>query len=157
MKFRNYILIVFLFHSHFFYSQKSYSSIDTLLSKVFQAVNLRDSNLYASRINLTHYFISKKIKSKTDSINLMLEVTNDFKSLIEDFIDMTGNPETKIAFNDYQILSSQNASTLKDGLIRLHVGVLLNNQMIVKMRIVVAKKDNSYSLENPLVSMFLSE
>jgi hypothetical protein len=152
----NYIIVFLVLTYTSFFSQTTFSNLDSLLNKNFQSVNNRDVVSYLSVINQKAIFDSKKIEKKSDSLLILQPFTDAFQDLIDNLTDMTSSADFTVEYLDYQLLN-KSQKLPENGTIRLHANMIINNTFSVKMPMTIVVKNDQYSIESPMSVMFLEE
>jgi hypothetical protein len=150
----NYIFVFFILTSSFCFSQTTFNSLDSLLSKNFQTVNNRDSVSYLSIIDQAAVFDGKKTKSRSDSLEILQPFVDAFTDLVANLADMTSGADFTVKCNEYELLN-KNAKLPQNGKIRLHAHLIVNDTFVLKMPMVITVKNSLYSIESPMMVMFL--
>jgi hypothetical protein len=152
----NYIIVFLVLTYTSFFSQTTFSNLDSLLNKNFQSVNNRDVVSYLSVINQKAIFDSNKIEKKSDSLLILQPFTDAFQDLIDNLTDMTSSADFTVEYLDYQLLN-KSQKLPENGTIRLHANMIINNTFSVKMPMTIVVKNDQYSIESPMSVMFLEE
>lgn len=155
MTFRNLIFIYFLFLGSLIFSQTSYNNIDTLLFKVFETVNLKDSSKYISVINTKGVFTEKKIYSKQDSLIRYQPFYESYSDFVSSIAEMAGSENFTIRYLEFSNPSQKNTETSFSGKILLHVKLLVNDSFVITCPFTLTCHNGTYTSENNLMTMFL--
>ncbi|MBI3518688.1 MAG: hypothetical protein HY062_04960 [Bacteroidetes bacterium] len=155
MKLSNYILVCLITVSSVAFSQPSFTNIDTLLAKNIRAVNLNDSVYYLSLLNQPAIFKGKTAKTTFDSLVVLKPFTDAFSDLIESLKEMTLSPDFTVAYSDYECIDGKKLRPDAKGKTPLHVNLIINDTMLLKMLFWVNINKGLYSIETPMVPMFL--
>ncbi len=156
MRYRKYIVVFFIFFSLITFSQPFFTSIDSLLIKNFRAVNLRDSVAYMKLVNQTSLFRNKKNSSGQDSLLLLKPFTNAFSDLIASLADMTLNPDVVVSYSRFELMNQKDTAQ-KNGKIRMHVELIINNTFAIKMPFIATVSNGQYCIDTPMMVMFLEQ
>jgi hypothetical protein len=152
----NHKLVIFLcLLSARSFSQPTFTSIDSLLSKTYSAVNLKDSAIYVSLLNQTHIYLNKKCKTSSDSLVALKAFTTSFKNLVNELAEISGTPDFTVGLVGYELFNFSNSKG--DDKVRVQVKLLINNNFTVKMLLIINKLKELYTIENPLLVGFLVE
>lgn len=155
MKYHKHILVFFIFISSLAFTQTNFTNIDTLFTKNFNAVNLKDSSLYLKVINQSAIFKDKNAKNKTDSLHLLKPFTDAFSDLIESLTEMTLSTDFTVEYSNYECLNKKLILANSEGKTPLHVNLIINNSFTVKMLFWVTAHKGTYSIETPMAPMFV--
>ncbi len=152
IKYRNIFVFLVLTSSPAF--SQSFNNLDSLLAKNFEAVNKRDSVYYLSIIDQKTLLFDKKMYYKNDSAAILNPFINAFRDLIEEFAEMTVDPNFSVTYSNYEFRNKR-MTEAKDGNISLHVILILNNNLSVKIPFNVLLRNGQYSIVSPMVVMFV--
>ena len=148
-----YIIVFLVLTSSSCFSQ-SFNNLDSLLSENFKAVNKRDSVYYLSILDQKSLFLNKKIVTKKDSLLALKSFTDSFRNLIDELSDMTVDPNFTVAYSGYEF-RNKHMIEVKDGNLSLHVTIILNNNLSVKMPFNVLLRNGQYTIISPMMVMFV--
>ena len=152
----NHKLVIFLcLLSARSFSQPTFITIDSLLSKTYSAVNLKDSGMYVSLLNQPRIFSTKHLKTKTDSIAILKPFTSVFAQLVSELAEISGTSDFTVGLVSYELFTNPNFKA--DDKVKVQVTLLINANFTVKMALMIHKHDGYYALENPLLVGFLVE
>ncbi len=154
MKHFKYILILCCFSATSFFAQPTFTSIDSLLTKNFDAVNLQDSAYYMSLLNHQGIFKDRKIKTKADSLDVLKPFSDAFSDMIDELIDFAGNDDIEVKYESYDPLNSREFNAKVTGKIIVHVKLVINNTFTVKVPFTIMAYSGLYTIENPMMVMF---
>lgn len=135
------------------FSQATFTNLDTLFTKNFDAVNKRDSVYYLSLVNQSVLFIDKNIRSKADSLVILKPFTDAFRDLIDELSDMTSSTDFTVKYLSYEF-RNKNITSASKGKLPLLVNLVVNDNFVVKMPIVIYTNNGQYSIESPMTVMF---
>jgi hypothetical protein len=155
MKLHKYIIVFFIFISTHFFAQTTFKNIDTLLSKTFHTVSLKDSSQYLAVLNQPAIYKDKKVKSKLDSLELMKSYTEAYRDLYESIEDMVGSQDFTINYNEYIVSNKKQIDATSKGRILLHVKLIVNDSFTVTVPFMLTAEKGIYTTETPLMAMFL--
>lgn len=155
MKYHKYIFVSFLLISSVAFSQTTFNNIDTLFTKNFNAVNLKDSSLYLKVLNQSAIFKGKTVKSKSDSLLILKPFTDAYSDLIESLAEMTLSPDFTVEYSNYECLNEKLILTNAEGKTPIHVNLIINNTFTVKMLFWVMANKGVYSIDTPMIPMFV--
>ena len=79
---------------------------------------------------------------------------DSFSELTDNLEDMTVDPNFTVMYSDYELIN-RNQKLPENGPIRLHANMIVNNTFSVKMPMHVMVKDGLYSIDSPMMVMFL--
>ena len=153
---KNIIIFLFLISIRTF-SQTHFTSIDSLLTNNFNAVNLKDSSLYVSILNQSFIFITKNVKTKSDSIVLLKPYTDAFTHLISELADMAGTPDFTVSYESFELIGKKEINLQSNDKIKVHVKLLVNINFTIKMPFFVSINQGKYTIEAPMLVMFKIE
>jgi|GEM_PF-3283144 len=132
------------------FSQPTFTSIDSLLSKTYSAVNLKDSAMYVSLLNMHQLYADKKCKSKTDSLMLLKTFTASFKNVINELEETSGTPDFTVVLESFEYMHQRKIDANQHEKISVNVKLLVNNIFTLKKLFVVNTFQNTYTIETPL-------
>lgn len=155
MKFRNLIVAIFLFLSSISFSQTSFSSIDSLLFKVFETLNLNDSSKYISLVNQKALFSDKKVYSKKDSLMIMQPFYDSYSNFRASIDDMVSGNDFTIGYLEFKTTSGKEIDNSVKGKISLKVKLVVNETFSITCPFIVNVGKDGFTSENPLMPMFL--
>ena len=155
MKYHKHIFVFFLLISSVAFSQTTFNNIDTLFTKNFNTVNLKDSSLYLKVLNQSAIFKGKTVKSKSDSLLILKPFTDAYSDLIESLTEMTLSPDFTIEYSNYECLNKKLILDNAEGKTPLHVNLIINNSFTVKMLFWVMTDKGVYSIDTPMIPMFV--
>jgi hypothetical protein len=141
----------------FSFAQPTFNSIDTLLTKNFEAVNLDDSVYYVSLLNKTAIYKSKNLKSKSDSLKPLKPFTDAFSDMINELHDFAGSADVEVKYESYTSHNTKEYDAKVTGKIMLQVNLLINNTFTVKVPFMIMGYNGSYAIENPMMVMFADQ
>lgn len=144
-----YIFVFLVLTSTSCFSQ-SFSNIDSLLAKQYDALNRRDSTYYLSLINQSAIF--KNAKTKTDSITILKSYTEAFNNVINELAEMAMITDFTVAYAGYEF-RNKNASKEKEGRLPLHVKLIINDSFSIKMPVFIDCHSGFYSIQSPMLVM----
>ena len=151
MKLINHKILIFLcFISAPSFSQPTFTSIDSLLSKTYSAVNLKDSAMYVSLLNMPQLYADKKCKSKTDSLIVLKSFTTKFKNVINELEEISGTSDFTVVLESFEYIHKIKINTQQREKIYVNVKLLINNLFTLKKLYVVNTFQNTYTIETPL-------
>ncbi len=153
---KNIIIFLFLNSIHAF-SQTHFTSIDSLLAKNFNTVNLKDSSLYVSILNQSSIFSEKKISSKLDSMAILKPFTDAFTHLIVELADMAGTQDFTVNYESYELIGKKEINLQSKDKIKVNVKLLVNTNFTIKMPFFVSINQGKYTIETPMLVMFQVE
>lgn len=142
-----YIVVFIVLTSISCFSQ-SFSNLDSLLIKNFDALNRRDSTYYLSLINQVSIY--KNAKTKTDSLTIIKPFLEAFHNVIGEFTEMAMNADFTVAYSNFELRNKKDA---KDGRLMLHVNLVINDSFSVKMPFAINVYNGHYSIESPMLVM----
>ena len=148
-----YIFVFLVLTSTSCFSQTTFTNLDTLFTKKFDAVNKRDSVYYLSLVNQPFLFIDKNIRSKADSMLILKPFTDAFRDLINELSDMTSSTDFTVKYLSYEF-RNKNMTTATKGKLPLHVNLVVNDNFVVKMPIIICMNNGQYSIDSPMTVMF---
>jgi hypothetical protein len=154
MKYHKYIFVSFFLISSISFSQPTFTNLDSLLSKNFQAVNLKDSTYYLSILNTSAIFKDKKVITKSDSLMILKPYTDSFRDLINELSDMTASTDFTVTYLDFENVNKRMNIFNVSGKIPLNVNMIINNQFTLKMPFSVYAFDGKFSIQYPMTVMF---
>ncbi|MDF2452157.1 MAG: hypothetical protein K0S26_1661 [Bacteroidota bacterium] len=157
MKYRNHILIFFIFLASVSFSQPTFSNIDSLLTKNFRAVSQKDSSYYVSLLNQNEIFKNKNAKTKSDSLVILKPFTDAFFNTIESFKELVLSPDVTVVYSGYECFSKKTDISKAVGKVRLKVDLVLNDSFSIKFVMDVTANHGTYSLDSPLLFMYIGE
>jgi hypothetical protein len=149
-----YIFVFLVLVSSSSFSQTTFSNLDSLLSKNFQAINNRDSVSYLSLINQSAVFSGKKVKSKSDSLMVLQPFKDAFRDLMDNLADMTSGADFTVKYADYEFIH-KGARLPENGTVRIHANMIVNNTFSLKMPMAIVIRNGQFSIESPMTVMFL--
>lgn len=155
MKLFRSIFICFLFTAFNLKSQNSFTNIDTLLQKTFEAVNANDSSKYLALLNYEAIFKNRKSDGATDSAQIVktfIESYNDFR---ESIADMVNTNEFTLSYLEYASLFKKPIDTNTVGKIPLQVKIIVNDTFAIEVMFMLSANKGVYILDSPLAAMFL--
>lgn len=155
MKFHKYIFISFILISSIAFPQPTFNNIDTLLSKNFEAVNLKDSTLYLTLLNKQAIYKGKTPKNKVDSLAIIQPFIDAYLDFIVSVTEMAQSNDFNIIYSDYKCLNNNVDISSSIGKIPIHVNLIVNNTFSVKMLYWVTCNNGIFSIESPMVPMFV--
>ncbi len=151
MKLINHKILIFLcFISARSFSQPTFTSIDSLLSKTYSAVNLKDSAMYVSLLNMPQLYADKKCKSKTDSLIVLKSFTTTFKNVINELEEISGTSDFTVVVESFEYIHKIKINTQQREKIYVNVKLLINNLFTLKKLYVVNTFQNKYTIETPM-------
>jgi hypothetical protein len=133
------------------FSQPTFTSIDSLLSKTYSAVNLKDSAMYVSLLNMPQLYADKKCKSKTDSLIVLKTFTTSFKNVINELEEVSGTSDFTVVLESFEYMHQRKINTQQHEKIYVNVKLLVNNKFTLKKLFVVNTFQNTYTIETPLL------
>lgn len=148
-----YIFVFLVLTSISCFSQTTFTNLDSLFIKSFDAVNKRDSVYYLSLVNQTAVFKDKKAKIRSDSTMVLKPFTEAFADLIDELMEMAASPDFVVSYQNYELRNKTMVIPVK-GKLPLHVNIVVNDNFVVKMPIVIFKDNDKYSIESPMTVMF---
>ena len=146
-----YIVVFLVFTSTISFSQ-SFSNLDSLLTKQYDALNRRDSVYYLSLINQPTVF--KNAKTKTDSITILKSYAEAFNDVIDELTEMAMTPDFTVAYAGYEF-RNKNMSKEKEGRLPLHVKLIINDSFTITMPVSIDAHKEQYTIESPLLVMIV--
>ena len=155
MKFHKYIFVSFIFISFVSFSQPTFNNIDTLFSKNFNTVALKDSSQYLKVLNHSAIFKGKSAKNKSDSLLILKPFTDAYSDLIESLTEMTLSPDFTVEYSNYECLNKKIILANAEDKTPIHVNLIINNSFTVKMLFWVTAYKGVYSIETPMIPMFV--
>ncbi len=155
MKFHKYIFVSFLLISSIAFSQPTFTNIDTLFTKNFNTISLKDSSLYLKVLNQSAIFNGKPVKNKSDSLLILKPFTDAYSDLIESLTEMTLSPDFTVEYSNYECLNKKLILANAEGKTPIHVNLIINNSFTVKMLFWVTAYKGVYSIETPMIPMFI--
>lgn len=155
MKLCKYIILVFCFACVTMLSQPTFTSIDSLLIKNFEAINLQDSSYYMSLINQPGIFKDKKFKSKRDSLEILKPFAEAYLDIIDELKDLSGSEDIEVKYDGYNPLNSREFNSTVTGKIIVHVKLIINNTFSVQIPFAIMAYNGVYAIETPLMIMFV--
>lgn len=141
--------------SSYCFSQPTFTNLDSLLTKNFDAVNKRDSIYFLSFINQQIIFKNKALKTKNDSLLILKPFFKAFNELIASLTDMTSNSDFTVSYRDYEFENKKTTGINVNGKIPIHVNILVNNTFTLKMPHIVYITNGLYSITDPIIVMFV--
>lgn len=148
-----YIFVFLVLTSTSCFSQITFTNLDSLFTKSFDAVNKRDSVYYLSLVNQTAVFKDKKAKTRSDSAIVLKPFTEAFADLIDELMEMAASPDFVVTYQNYELRNKTMVIPAK-GKLPLHVNIVVNDNFVVKMPIVIFKDNDQYFIESPMTVMF---
>jgi hypothetical protein len=133
------------------FSQPTFTSIDSLLSKTYSAVNLKDSAMYVSLLNMPQLYADKKCKSKTDSLIVLKTFTTSFKNVINELEEVSGTSDFTVVLESFENMHQRKIDVRQREKIYVNVKLLINNKFTLKKLFVVNTFQNTYTIETPLL------
>lgn len=155
MKLYKYIIIFFVFISTQFFSQTTFSNIDTLLTKTFNSVSLKDSSQYLAFVDQSAIFKDKKVRTKSDSLAILKPYIESYRDLFESFEEMTASPDFIVSYSEYSIANKKPLDVTFKGKILLHVKLIVNDNFTVTVPFMLTADKGIYSTDSPLMAMFV--
>jgi hypothetical protein len=155
MKFHKYIFVSFILISFIAFSQPTFTNIDTLFTRNFKTVSLKDSTLYLKILNQSAIFKGKTAKYKSDSLLILKPFTDAYSDLIESLTEMTLSPDFTVEYYNYECLNSKLILGNAEGKTPIHVNLIINNSFTVKMLFWVTANKGKYSIETPMIPIFV--
>ena len=152
MKYLSYMLILCAIAPAAF-SQPTFKSMDTLLTKNVEAINLKDSAYYLSLLNQPAIFKGKALKTKADSLKIVKPFLQAFSDMIEELADFAGSSDMEVKFESYRSHSKASDDKIT-GRILVHVNLLINNTFTVTVPFSIAAYNGTYAIESPMMVMF---
>ncbi|MES2515979.1 MAG: hypothetical protein V4580_17630 [Bacteroidota bacterium] len=149
-----YIFVFLIVASTSCFSQTTFTNLDSLLSKNFDAINKRDSVSYLALINQSAVFNGKKAKNKSDSLIILQHFTDAFNDLITNLADMTSGADFSVNYSDYEMIH-KGQKIPENGTMRIHANMIVNNTFSLKMPMAIVVRNGQFSLESPMTVMFL--
>lgn len=153
---KNIIIFLFLISIRTF-SQTHFTSIDSLLTKNFNSVSLKDTSLYISILNQSFIFSEKKLNSKLDSMAILKPFTDAFTLLISELADMAGTPDFTVSYESFELIGKKEINLQSNDKIKVHVKLLVNTNFTIKMPFFVSINQGKYTIEAPMLVMFKIE
>lgn len=157
MKLGNYIFIFFVFISSISFSQPFFSNIDSLFIKNVDALNKRDALYYTSLLNQSEIFKGKNNLTKQDSLVALKPFYEAFSAVIASMQEMVLSSDFAIAYSSYECMYNKMDLSKANGKIRLKVSLILNDTFLVRMPFVIMGNNGLYSIEIPMMAMFIEE
>lgn len=155
MKLHNYIIVFFVFISTHFFGQTTFSNIDTLLSKVYHTLNLKDSSQFLALVNQPAIYKDKKIKSKGDSLEILKPYTESYRDLCESIEDMVSSSDFTITYSEYATVNKRPFDLTLKGKTILHVKLIVNDNFSLTVPFMLTANNGVYTIESPLMAMFV--
>jgi len=131
-----------------------FKSIDSLLTKNFEAVSLRDSAYYLSLLNLPAISQGKKLKNRSDSLKLVKPFTDAFSEMSKELRDFAGSDDVEVKYESYTSANTPYYDSKVKGRIMIQVSLLINNTFTVKLPFFVMGNEGVYTIEHPMLVMF---
>lgn len=157
MKYLNYIVVLFITLTSVAFSQPTFSSIDTLLTKNFRAVNQNDYAYYLTLLNQNEIFKNKNAKTKADSLLVLKPFNEAFFNSVESFKELVLTPEVNVANAGYEGFFKSTDLSQSNGKVRLKVHLVLNDSFMLKFVIDVTANNGIYYMDSPLYFMYIVE
>jgi hypothetical protein len=154
MKSGIYSLILFCLLASASPAQPMFKSIDSLLTKNFEAVSLRDSAYYLSLLNLPAISQGKKLKNRSDSLKLVKPFTDAFSEMSKELRDFAGSDDVEVKYESYTSANTPYYDSKVNGRIMIQVSLLINNTFTVKLPFFVMGNEGVYTIEHPMLVMF---
>ena len=141
-------IVVFLVLTSISCFSQSFSNLDSLLIKNYEAVNKRDSIYYLSLINQTAIY--KNAKTKADSLAIIKPFLKAFHDVIDELTEMAMTSDFTVTYSNYEY---RNKNNTKEGRLMLHVNLIINDSFTVKMPFSINAQDGRYTIESPMLVM----
>ncbi|MES2131408.1 MAG: hypothetical protein V4506_03605 [Bacteroidota bacterium] len=154
MKWYKYSFLVCCFISSASFAQPTFNSIDTLLAKNFEAVNLEDSVYYISLLNHSAIYKGKNAKNKADSLKVLKPFSEAFFDMMDELTDFAGNDDIEVKYESYKSHNTKEHDAKITGKIMLQVNLLINNTFTVTVPFMITGYNGKYAIENPMMVMF---
>lgn len=154
MKPAKYSLILFCVWASMSYAQPTFRSIDTLLMKNFEAVNLKDSVYYISLLNMPVLSKGKNMKHKSDSLKVVKPFMGSFSDMIRELRDFGGTDDIELKYESYKSSNTAEYDAKVHGKILLQVNLLINNTFTVTVPFFIMGYNGTYAIEQPMMVMF---
>ena len=143
-------IIVFLALTSIPCFSQSFSNLDSLLIKNYEAVNKRDTVYYLSLINKTSIY--KNAKTKADSLAIINPFKEAFRDIIDEFTELSMSPDYTVAYAGYEI-RNKSKSVETEGRLALHVNLIINDSFSIKMPVFIDCHSGLYSIQSPMLVM----
>lgn len=154
MKSGIYSLIFFCLLAFASPAQRTFNSIDSLLTKNFEAVSLKDSAYYLSLLNISAIAKDKKLKNKSDTLKLVKPFTDAFSDMSKELRDFAGSDDIEVKYESYTSSNTAYYDSKVKGKIMIQVNLLINNTFTVKVPFFVMGNEGVYTIEHPMLVMF---
>lgn len=155
MKYRNVIFGFFLSLSSLVFSQSYSTNIDTLLFKVFETVDLKDSSKYIAVVNSKALFVDKKMYTKQDSLLKLQPFYRSYSDFIESIAEMSGSDKFSLKYLEFDNPSKKMINSDFTGKVLLHVKLLVNDSFVITCPFNLTCQKGIYTSENNLMTQFL--
>lgn len=153
MKRSKYIFILWCFSSTLF-SQSAFKNIDTLLTRNFESVNLKNEMTYLTLINKEAVFKGKTAKTKADSSAVLKPFSDAFEDMVKELTDFAGINEIEVKYENYEPLNTNYYNSKVTGKIIVNVNLVINNTFTVKAPFAIMADKGTYTIEHPMMVMF---
>ena len=148
-----YIFVFLVLTSASCFSQTTFTNLDSLFTRSFDAVNKRDSIYYLMLVNQMAVFKEKKVKTTSDSLMALKPFTEAFRDLIDELAEMTTSADFTVKYLSSELRNKTMVLPTK-GKLPMHVNLVVNDNFVVKMPIVIFINSGQYSIEYPMTVMF---
>jgi hypothetical protein len=157
MTFRNYIFAFCVTVCSVSFSQPTFSNLDSLLTKTFRAVNLKDTVYYYSLLNQDEIFKNKNTATKSDSLLILKPFKDAFLNTIESFKELVLMPDVTVTYAGHESLFKKTDPAKSVGKVRLKVDLVLNDSFMLKFVMDVNANNGTYYLDSPLLFMYIAD
>lgn len=154
---RWYYSLIAFFITCFSFAQPSFNSIDTLLSKNFEALNADDSVYYVSLLNKPVIYKNKNLKNRSDSLKLLKPFTDAFSDMIDELRGFAGSSDVEVKYESYTSHNTKEYDAKVTGKIMLQVNLLINNTFTVTVPFMIIGYNGLYAIETPMMVMFADQ
>lgn len=148
MKYCKYIFVFLVLTSTSSFSQTTFTNLDSLLTKHYNALNKRDSIYYLTLVNQPVVF--ENAKTNADSSIILKSYMEAFNNVLEEIEEMAMKSDFTMAYSSYELKSKNNS---KEGKLMVHVNLIINDSFMIKMPLLINKEKEQYSIESPMLVM----
>ncbi len=146
--------VIGCFVNSFSFAQLTFASIDTLLAKNFEAVNMEDSTYYFSLLNTPAIYKGKKLKNKSDSLRVLAPFSEAFFEMIDELTEFAGNDDITVKVESYKSHNTKAFDAKVTGKLLVDVNLLINDTFTITVPFIINAYNGVYAIENPMMVMF---
>lgn len=154
MRYALYSLIAICLITAKTHAQPAFRNMDSLLTKNFEAVSLRDSAYYLSMLNLEAILPAKKLRTRNDSLKFLRPFTEAFTQMSAELREFAGSEEMEVKYESYTSSNTAYYDAHSTGKLLLQVSLLINNTFTVKVPFFVMANQGRFTIEQPMLVMF---